>query len=74
MRNKTIYIAAVGAAVLLPLAPFLHTFLAARLAKPEPYMGPRPSATPPKDMALFALMSGVNHRVAAYGYRGGSLF
>jgi N-acyl homoserine lactone hydrolase len=25
-------------------------------------------------MAVFALVTGVNHRVAAYGYRGGSLF
>ena len=25
-------------------------------------------------MAVFALVTGVNHRVAAYGYRGGSSF
>lgn len=37
-------------------------------------MGPVPSATPPKEMAVSALVTGVNHRVAAYGYRGGSLF
>jgi N-acyl homoserine lactone hydrolase len=36
--------------------------------------GPLPSATPPKEMAVFALVPGVNHRVAAFGYRGGSLF
>jgi len=37
-------------------------------------MGPVPSATPPKQIAVFAVITGVNHRVAAYGYRGGSLF
>ncbi|HKC95459.1 MAG TPA: hypothetical protein VKB81_15685 [Nitrospira sp.] len=37
-------------------------------------MGPLPSATPPKEMAVVALMTGVSHRVAASGYRGGSLF
>jgi hypothetical protein len=39
----------------------------------QPYTGPVPSATPPKEMAVIALVTGVNHRVAAYGYRGGSL-
>jgi glyoxylase-like metal-dependent hydrolase (beta-lactamase superfamily II) len=33
-----------------------------------------PSATPPKDLAVFALVTGVNHRVAGFGYRGGSWF
>jgi glyoxylase-like metal-dependent hydrolase (beta-lactamase superfamily II) len=27
-----------------------------------------------KELAVFALMTGVNHRVAAFGYRGGSFF
>ena len=70
MKNKSIYIAATAAALLVPLALFLRTLS----AKPKPYMGPLPSATPPKEMAVFALVTGVNHRVAAYGYRGGSLF
>jgi hypothetical protein len=43
-------------------------------AETRPYTGPLPSATPPKEMAVLALVTGVNHRVAAYGYRGGSLF
>jgi glyoxylase-like metal-dependent hydrolase (beta-lactamase superfamily II) len=71
---KTIYLAAVAAAVLVPLAILLHTFSASPLPKPEPYIGPLPSATPPKGVAVFALVTGVNHRVAAFGYRGGSLF
>lgn len=74
MKKKNIYIAAVAAAVLVPLALFLRTFSSSPLPKPEPYKGPLPSATPPKDMAVFALVTGVNHRVAAYGFRGGSLF
>src|SRR5262249_7841326 len=36
--------------------------------------GHLPSATPPKDLAVFGVVTGVNHRVAALGYRGGSLF
>jgi hypothetical protein len=74
MKNKRVYIAAAAAAVLVSLALFLRTFSASPLPKPKPYMGPLPSATPPKEMAVFALVTGVNHRVAAYGYRGGSLF
>jgi N-acyl homoserine lactone hydrolase len=49
-------------------------FSASPLRMPEPYEGPLPSATPPKEIAIFSLVTGVNHRVAAYGYRGGSLF
>ena len=37
-------------------------------------MGPLPLATPPKEMAVFALITGVTHRSAAYGYRSGSFF
>ena len=58
----------------MPLALFVHTFSASPLPMPNPYMGPLPSATPPKEMAIIALVTGVNHRVAAYGYRGGSFF
>jgi glyoxylase-like metal-dependent hydrolase (beta-lactamase superfamily II) len=44
------------------------------LPRPSPYSGSLPSATPPEEVAVFALVTGVNHRVAAFGYRGGSLF
>jgi len=74
MSRKTTYIVAAAAAVLLPLALFLHTFSASPLPKPAPYTGPLPSTTPPKEVAVFAVVTGVNHRVAAYGYRGGWLF
>jgi hypothetical protein len=49
-------------AVLAPLAVFLHTFSASPLPKPEPYTGPLPSATPPQDLAVLSVMTGVNHR------------
>src|SRR5207237_9817008 len=74
MKNKSIHIAAVAAAVFVPLALFLHTFSASPLPKPEPYTGPQPSATPPQNLAVFSVVTGVNHRVTAFGYCGGSLF
>lgn len=74
-KNKGIYIAAIVAAlVLVPLALVLRTFSASPLPMPQAYAGPMPSATPPKEMAVFSVVTGVNHRVAAFGYRGGSLF
>ena len=72
MRRKSIYLTA--AAVLVPVALLLQTFSASPLPKPEPYSGPLASATPPREVAVFAVVTGVNHRVAAFGYRGGSLF
>jgi glyoxylase-like metal-dependent hydrolase (beta-lactamase superfamily II) len=74
LRIRRRHIAAAAATVLVPLALFLHTFSSSPLPKPKPYMGPLPSASSPKEMAVFALVTGVNHRVAAYGYRGGSPF
>ena len=73
MKHKSICTGA-AAAVLVPLALFLHTFSASPLPKPDPYTGTLPSATPPKEVAVYAVVTGVNHRVAAFGYRGGSLF
>lgn len=74
MKRKHVYIAAAAAGVLVPLALFLHTSSASPLPKPEPYSGPLSSATPPQEVAVVALVTGVTHRVAAFGYRGGSLF
>src|SRR5215471_19079931 len=73
MNRKPIFIG-VAAAVLIPIGLFLHTFSAAPLPEPDPYGGPLPTAKPPEELAVFSVMTGVNHRVAAYGYRGGSLF
>lgn len=74
MINKRICIAVAAAAVLVPLGLLLRTFSSSPLPKPNPYTGPLPSATPPKELAVYSLVAGVNHRVAAFGYRGGSLF
>jgi len=63
-----------AAVALLPLALLLYTFSASPLPKPDPYNGPIPTATPPKELAVFAVVTGANHRVAAFGCRGGSLF
>ena len=67
-------LAAVAATVFVLLALLLQTFLPSPLPKPEPYMGPLPSATPPNEVAVFALVTGAHLCVAAYGYRGGSFF
>ena len=74
MKKWSIYIAVATAAILVPLALLLRTFSASPLAMPKPYAGPIPSAMPPKESAVFAVVTGVNHRVAAFGYRGGSFF
>lgn len=73
MRLRTFFWAA-GAAALITLALLLRAFSASPLPKPEPYMGSLPSGTPPKEMAVVSVLTGVNHRVAGFGYRGGSLF
>src|SRR5215469_4577258 len=41
---------------------------------PLPATVPVPVAEPPDDMELIAVPTGVNNRVAAYAYRGGSVF
>lgn len=74
MTHGGIYLAAAVVAVLFPLALFVRTFLASPLPLPEPYAGPIPPAAPPRGVAVIALVTGVNHRIAAFGYRGGSFF
>jgi glyoxylase-like metal-dependent hydrolase (beta-lactamase superfamily II) len=53
---------------------FLWTFTAAPLPKPPPYPGELPKASPPAEMRLKKLATGVTHRSAAFAYRGGSFF
>ena len=75
MKRKRVYIGIAGAVLLVPLGLLLHTFSPAPLPKPAPYVGPLPpAAKPPNEMAVYSVVAGVNHRVAAFGYRGGSLF
>jgi N-acyl homoserine lactone hydrolase len=74
MKSKSIYIAAAGAAVLVPLVQFLRTFSPSPLPQPQPLTVSPPSATPPPEMEVFALPTGVTYQVAAVAYRGGSFF
>lgn len=41
-------------------------------AAPFPAVCPLPKASPPAGMAIYVLPTGVNHRTAAFAYRGGS--
>jgi len=61
-KNKGIYFATAAAVLLVPLALLLHTFSPSPLLMPNPDQGPVPSAIPPKEIALYSLMAGVNHR------------
>jgi glyoxylase-like metal-dependent hydrolase (beta-lactamase superfamily II) len=75
LKRKRVDIGIAAVVILVPLALLLHTFSPAPLPKPAPYAGPLPAAAkPPKEMAVYSVVAGVNHRVAAFGYRGGSLF
>lgn len=63
----------VGAtALVLPIALFLHTFQASPLPAPPAFPGALPKASPPSEMAVFQLPTGVTHRSAGAAYRGGS--
>lgn len=65
----------IGAAALamnLAGVAFLATFGSSPLPGPAPLGGSLPPASPPAGMALFQLPTGVIHRTAAFGYRGGA--
>jgi hypothetical protein len=61
MKLARIYFAAAAAVVLIPLVQFLRTFAASPLPKPEPYAGPLPSASPPKNLTVFAVAAKKRH-------------
>src|ERR1700721_1192189 len=66
-----------AAATAIPAAAAVRlarTFASSPLPKPNPLPDEIPitEANPPPDMDLIAVPTGVNKRVAAYGYRGGS--
>lgn len=61
-----------GALVLLLFLLLLRSFSAAPLPQPSAFSGTLPIVTPPSDMAIFQLLTGIAHRSAAFGYRGGS--
>jgi N-acyl homoserine lactone hydrolase len=68
--NKAIVI--IVALLVLLLSLFVRSFAAAPLAAPAPLLAAWPSASPPADMAVFRLPTGVTHRSAGEAYRGGS--
>lgn len=74
--NKWRVVAAAAAIPTVPVVRLLRTFAASPLPRPDPLPEeiPIPTASPPQDMDLIAVPTGVNKRVAAYGYRGGSFF
>jgi glyoxylase-like metal-dependent hydrolase (beta-lactamase superfamily II) len=51
---------------------FVSTYAASPLSAPAPLSESLPNASPPSDMAIYALPTGINHRTAAFAYRGGS--
>ena len=51
---------------------FVGTYTASPLPMPSPISDPLPQASPPNGMAIYALPTGLNHRTAAFAYRGGS--
>jgi N-acyl homoserine lactone hydrolase len=65
-------LAAITLLVVLLLGAFLSTFTAAPLPPPTPLTAELPPASPPAEMAVFQLPTGITYRVAAIGYRGGS--
>ena len=50
------------------------SFSASPLPAPAPFGGELPAASPPEGMSVSAVLTGVTHRSAAFGYRGGSFF
>ena len=60
------------AVIAVALGLFLHSFAAAPLPPPAPLEATLPPASPPAEMAVFALPTGVTHRSAAFAYRGGA--
>ncbi len=72
-RWKRALLFVLAASVLLA-GLLLSTFVASPLPAPAPFAGSMPTASPPSDMAIFYLPTGVTHRSAAFAYRGGSFF
>ena len=51
---------------------FVSGYTASPLPAPSALSDPLPKASPPAGMTIYALPTGVNHRTAAFAYRGGS--
>ncbi|MDC0670352.1 MBL fold metallo-hydrolase [Nannocystis radixulma] len=74
MSKRTVKRIAVAAlvVVLLAIAALLQSFRAAPLPEPPALTGDLPPASPPAEMALFHLPTGITLRSAGFAYRGGS--
>jgi glyoxylase-like metal-dependent hydrolase (beta-lactamase superfamily II) len=60
MEKRRSYVATAAIAVVgLPLALLLHSCSASPLPDPKPYAGPLPSAAPPQELAVYAVVTGV---------------
>jgi glyoxylase-like metal-dependent hydrolase (beta-lactamase superfamily II) len=72
-RGRRILLVLVGVGIALAVFYFA-SFAARPLPQPAPFAGAWPEAHPPPLMAVYQLPTGVTHRNAAFGYRGGSYF
>src|SRR5262249_26490197 len=70
--RRSRWIGAVALVMNLAVAVLLTTYGSSPLPRPAPLGGSLPPASPPAGMALFQLPTGVIHRTAAFGYRGGA--
>jgi N-acyl homoserine lactone hydrolase len=68
-KKKRLFIAVLCA---LPIIFVLSSFAGCPLPSPAALQGSLPSASPPPEMALYQLPTGVTHRSAGVAYRGGS--
>ena len=73
MRTRFYKRAAIVLAVLLvPLAVLAMSFCASPLPAPPPLQLALPAASPPPQMSIAQLPTGITHRSAGFAYRGGS--
>lgn len=71
-RKKIILL--VATPLLLALAAFAATFRSSPLPALPGYEGSWPAASPPAEMSIHVLPTGITHRSAGFAYRGGSFF
>lgn len=72
-RRKKIVLL-VATPLLVALAAFAATFRSSPLPALPAYQGDWPEASPPSEMSIHALPTGITHRSAGFAYRGGSFF
>lgn len=70
---KRTLLIAVPLALFAAAALFAATLTASPLPQPAPVAGALPIASPPAEMAVYQIPTGVTHRSAGFAYRGGSL-